>query len=288
MISIEQGSDEWLALRKNKITSTDAATIMGVNPWCTPFKLWQQKLGLAEPQKENEAMRLGKEMEEEARQCFIEETGIHVKPAVMINKCRDWQMTSLDGITDDLSCAVEIKCSQKYLDRSKKGELDDYCMAQCQHHICTTGATIMIFYAYWDGESCLIEVLRDDDYIENLIEKEKEFYRCIEELDPPPLTKRDVVERDDFQWLQTALLWRQTDAQIKELEKQCVELRKRLIGLSVDSATIGGGVKLLRTISKGRVDYSAIPMIKDIDLEEYRRPPVESWRLQSIETVDIV
>ena len=38
--------NEWLELRKAGIGSSEVATIVGLNPWETPYQLWRRKLGL--------------------------------------------------------------------------------------------------------------------------------------------------------------------------------------------------------------------------------------------------
>ena len=40
-----QGTSEWLENRKNHIGASDAPVVMGVSPWDTPYKLWENKLG---------------------------------------------------------------------------------------------------------------------------------------------------------------------------------------------------------------------------------------------------
>ncbi len=48
MSALIQHSNEWLELRKNKIGASDAPIIMKVSPWKTPYRLWEEKLGLTE------------------------------------------------------------------------------------------------------------------------------------------------------------------------------------------------------------------------------------------------
>lgn len=55
-IDIQQGSAEWLALRRTKITASDAGVITQLNPWKTPRDLFFEKYGFIEII-ENEAMR---------------------------------------------------------------------------------------------------------------------------------------------------------------------------------------------------------------------------------------
>ncbi len=44
IIDLEQGTPEWLEWRKNGIGSSDIATIMGANPYQTPYQLWEENL----------------------------------------------------------------------------------------------------------------------------------------------------------------------------------------------------------------------------------------------------
>ena len=45
-----------------------------------------------------------------------------------------------------------------------------------------------------------------------------------------------------------------------------------------DSLAVGD-ITLKRIESKGAVDYKAIPALKDIDLEPYRKPASITWRI---------
>ena len=48
--------NEWLEHRKSGIGSSEVATILGLNPWETPYQLWRRKVGLDEPKTETFAM----------------------------------------------------------------------------------------------------------------------------------------------------------------------------------------------------------------------------------------
>ena len=51
--------EEWLEHRKNGIGSSEVATIVGLNPWETPYQLWRRKLGLDPAKDETFAMKAG-------------------------------------------------------------------------------------------------------------------------------------------------------------------------------------------------------------------------------------
>ena len=56
--------EEWLDVRKSGIGSSEVATIVGLNPFETPYQLWRRKRGLDAPQEENFAMKAGHYLED--------------------------------------------------------------------------------------------------------------------------------------------------------------------------------------------------------------------------------
>ncbi len=67
--------EEWLEVRKNGIGSSEVATIVGLNPWETPYQLWRRKVGLDEPKAENFAMKAGHYLEDAVSRFWADETG---------------------------------------------------------------------------------------------------------------------------------------------------------------------------------------------------------------------
>ncbi len=53
MLKMEQGSAEWLALRRKMRTASETATVMGCNPYQTPLELARQKRQLDPPTEKN-------------------------------------------------------------------------------------------------------------------------------------------------------------------------------------------------------------------------------------------
>ena len=67
---LEQGSTEWHAWRRGVIGASDAATIMGENPWASARRLMEEKLGLHRAFGGNAATREGKAVRAVALQPF--------------------------------------------------------------------------------------------------------------------------------------------------------------------------------------------------------------------------
>jgi len=276
-LNIKQGSQEWLELRKKKITATDCAVIMGLNPWQTPYGLWMQKMGLAPPNEENEAMREGRRLEPIALERFNWRIGAEFVPAVIINPEREWQMASLDGMYEN--AIVEIKCGAKALEMAKQGIIPDYYKAQLQHQMSVVEVDRMFYYASYGDEDVSIPVERDPIFIGEMLEKEIAFYKCLQECEPPAMSKGDYIEKLDDKWNVCASGYTEALEGIKFLEEQKEYWKKQLIDLSENKNCKGAGISLSKRLRKGTVNYNSIPEIKHINLDNYRKPALEYWQI---------
>ena len=96
-MKIEIGSKEWLEARRNLITATDAAPIMGLSPWKTALELYYEKIN-GRQTFQTVAMKRGLELEPEARQLFEQLTGHFVSPEFIIHPKFSWMAATFDGI----------------------------------------------------------------------------------------------------------------------------------------------------------------------------------------------
>src|ERR1700757_2416969 len=105
------GSDEWLTWRKQKITATDSAVILGISPYRTALELWAEKLNLIDPPVMNIYMQRGNDLEPEAREKFQDMMSVLVFPCAIEHKTIPWMAASIDGITLERDLIVEIKAN---------------------------------------------------------------------------------------------------------------------------------------------------------------------------------
>ena len=84
---------------------------------------------------------------------------------------------------------------------------------------------------------------------------------------------------NNLNWTEYATMYQSTDAQIKSLEDKKDYLRKKLVELCADQSCIGSGIKVIKTIMRGRVAYDEIPEIKEIDLDKYRKDSTTIWKI---------
>lgn len=278
-----QGSEAWKQLRRNCVTATDISKIIGINPWCTPLKLWSQKLGLEPEQKENEAMRLGSQLEPVSLQMFIDKIGINFVPLVRFHPNEHWKMASLDGLSHCGKHAVEIKCSRAIFESARDGYVAPMYKSQMQWQMYILDIRKMYFSAYWDREIIIIEFERDDDFLNEIMPKIHEFYKCMMDFQSPPATNKDYVKRDDKSWDILSESWRHKKAELDRVKKEEEALRDELINLSGGQSTQGGGITLTKCHRRGLVDFSSIEILKSINLDEYRKKPTEYFRISENE-----
>ena len=83
---------EWLKHRESGIGSSEVATIVGLNPWETPYQLWRRKVGLDAPKQENFAMKAGHYLEDAVAQFWQDETG----QDIIKSSAGDWLIVNND------------------------------------------------------------------------------------------------------------------------------------------------------------------------------------------------
>ena len=280
MSAVQQNTPEWLELRKNMIGASDAPIIMGDSPWKTPFQLWEEKLSLKKPPEMNAAMQRGHELEPIARQAYIDYTGNYIEPKVVFSETHHWMMASLDGLSIDGNLIVEIKCpGKKDHEIAKKGEVPKKYWAQLQHQLATINSNILHYFSYLDGDVALVTVEADEKYIKQLMKKEVDFWNKMQSLEAPALSDRDYVEKRDDIWVEATQEWATVQLQLEDLKAREKKCRELLIQLSGGVNCIGNGVRVQKVVRKGSVDYKAIPELANVNLDKYRKAPVESWRL---------
>lgn len=282
-VYFKQGSDEWLAWRRTLLTATDAAMLLGENPWVTPFQGYQRKVGDIPEQEVNSNMLRGIRDEPIAREMFIKESGINFTPCCIESDLYKNMGASLDGISDCGKYVLEIK--SQYPVAIKAMGIPDYHMYQMQHQMmCTDGLAEKAYYvSYWDGEIIWFEVLPNETWMKDYLVKAKEFWKRCMLRDAPPLTNKDYVEMSEVPpWNELSEAYRKVDQQIKNLEKQKEKYKRDLIDLANKNSCSGGGIKLMKKFIQGRIDYKEACetfAVTEEQLEKFRKNGSESWTI---------
>ena len=178
VMDIEQGTEEWHEWRHQGIGASDAPTVMGENRWKSRQQLlYEKRKRIREPT--NEAMRRGAALEPEARSRYQQVTGTTVRPACLQSTEFDWLRASVDGISNDGSSVVEIKCGVKAYERTASSrQVPIYYVGQLQHILAVTGLSEISFWCYLPRRSPVhLLVKRDKLYIDRLLRIEEQFWK---------------------------------------------------------------------------------------------------------------
>ncbi len=203
---------EWLEERKKGIGGSDAATILGLNPYKTNMQLWEEKTGKrqAEDISEKEYVKYGTNAEDLLRELFkLDYPKYEVKHdenTIIKHPKYPFLFASLDGTLIDKETGemgiLEIKTTNILQSMQKekwKEKIPDNYYCQVLHYLNVTGYSFVILKAQlkyeYDGEIKLdirhYKILREEviEDIKMLEEKEIEFWTKYVETDiRPPLT----------------------------------------------------------------------------------------------------
>lgn len=274
IITLDQRSKEWHNWRngvdlpdgKPRITATAASVIMGKNPYKTPYRLWMQMTGRAEPDAENWAMRRGSRLEPEAVEAYTAATGNVMQPVCIEHSDFPWAAASLDGLSVFGDRGLEVKCPGKEVfEMAFRGLLPDHYYAQVQWQLyCGGGEIAEIDYWCYDGSKGAgpVVVRSDPFYQSQMFDACKAFRQMLIEDVPPA----------GSEWLDAARAWRNAKEAADEAKEVLEEVQKRLIQLLPDSSDKeeGGGVVVTRYSAKGGVDNDKVITALSVMLDKLK------------------
>mgnify|MGYP000911681809 CR=1 FL=1 len=182
--------EQWLAERRKSIGGSDAAAIVGMNHYVTPYMLWADKTGRLPDKPDNEAMRQGRDLEQYVADRFMEATGKKVRRRTPMfhNPAYPFAHANIDRAVVGERAGLECKTtSLMNLKKFKNGEYPENYYVQCVHYLAVTGwdrwylAVIILNQGFkW------FKIERDQAEIDALMRAEKDFWNTYVAPDVPP------------------------------------------------------------------------------------------------------
>lgn len=183
----------WHAFRALGVGGSDMSTILGLNPYSTPYDLWLEKTNRQQPEDISGkwAIIKGNALEVELRRRFRQ---LHPEYQVidgtdisLVSKQHPLMHASLDGFIYDPESdsfgVLEIKTANANRGRTdwhdETGELiaPDYYLAQVTHYMAVTGFAWGVFYAdIGESEPVEVQFERDEDDIHAVIKAAEDFW----------------------------------------------------------------------------------------------------------------
>lgn len=183
--------DEWLALRSKYIGGSDAAAVIGLNPWASPYSLWAEKTGKVPSFCGNLATEVGTYLEDFVARKFEAETDKKVRRCnrSYLNSAYPWAIANIDREIVGEDAGLEIKTTDSInLKNFSGGEYPEQYYCQCIHYMAVTGKKrwyLAVLIGNRDFKWYTIE--RNEAEIAALMDTEREFWACVEKDSPPPI-----------------------------------------------------------------------------------------------------
>ena len=181
--------EEWLALRSQYIGGSDAAAVVGLNSFSSPYSLWAEKTGRIPGFAGNLATEVGTFLEEFVAQKFAQETGKKVRKSnqSFFNSDYPWAIANIDREIVGEDAGLEIKTTDSMnLKRFKDGEYPENYYAQMVHYLAVTGKKRWyLAVLIGNKEFKWFTLERDEDEIAALMAAEESFWEHVKSDTPP-------------------------------------------------------------------------------------------------------
>lgn len=275
---------EQIEARKLGIGGSDAASVLGCNPYRSARELYELKLGLREPDAPNAQMKRGIYLEAVARRLYTEITKRGVRRLKQqVHPSYPFMLCNVDGMIvgtgNDTPGVLELKCPAMWtFAKIKREGLPLHYIVQMQHNLAVTGykwGSFALFNAdAW--ELIHFDVERDVDLIDALIVKEEQFWlQHVTPRVPPPevsnttpelvaqLAKAEqaagggeLILRSDPEWCDAARMYLEAKELGETSENLLASAKEKLQALMGQKGAVeGGGLRVYWSEQDGRVTF---------------------------------
>lgn len=175
--------EEWKALRNKYIGGSDAAAVVGLNPYKSAYSLWAEKTGRLPGFEGNLATEVGTFLEDFVAKKFEAETGKKVRNdnQSWLNDQYPWAIANIDRSIVGEDAILECKTtSELNLKNFKNGEYPSNYYVQVVHYLAITGKKKgYIAVLIGNKDFRVYEVERDEEEIKALMESEESFWKYV-------------------------------------------------------------------------------------------------------------
>lgn len=199
--------DDWLAVRKQGIGSSDAAAAVGLNPYKSQLELWLEKTGhdgclpKTDPHDEESPAYWGNLLEPIVAAHYTKRTGNRVRRINAVLQHPDhrlsWMLANIDREVIGCPEVQILECKTAGINGARlwKEGVPEYVQLQVQHQLAVTGKKVADVAVLLGGQKLEIHrIERDDALIERLIALEHLFWHAVETGSPPPADGSDSAE----------------------------------------------------------------------------------------------
>ena len=185
----DMSREDWLAERRKSIGGSDAAAIVGLSKWSSPYSVWADKTGRLPEKEETEAMRLGTDLEQYVAQRWSEQTGKKVAKSnyILKNPAYPFAHANIDRTVHGERAGLECKTTSTLdVKQFNDVEFPEQYYAQCVHYLAVTGWDKWYLAVLCYGRGFFtFELKRDEAEIKALMDAEAAFWENVINDTPP-------------------------------------------------------------------------------------------------------
>jgi len=274
VINLEQNTPEWLHWRTGGIGASEAAAIIGKNPYQTAYELFRVKAGFDKPDdlSKNPNVIRGNREEEGNRSRIEDKYGMVLLPLCGEHSEHPWMRVSLDGVSSVDGTVVELKApSENVYHEIAKNKWNSKSVImyaiQVQHQLAVTEGDRGLLVFSYQGHDLEFPIKAKKSFQDKLIRAEETFWNAVMKksgIDPDPM--RDFIPKDDDRFLQAASTFCGSQSNVEKLKASLEEAeavmrkhKRALLELAGPSRKVrGGGVQITRFENRGKVNYRAM------------------------------
>lgn len=199
--------EDWLAVRKQGIGSSDAAAAVGLNPYKSQLELWLEKTGRDEslpkldPQDEESPAYWGNILEPIVAWHYSKRSGHRVRRINAVLQHPDpklaWMLANIDREVIGASDVQILECKTAGINGARlwKEGVPEYVQLQVIHQLAVTGKQAADVAVLLGGQHLEIHrIERDEQMIVRLIDLERLFWDYVVSDTPPPADGTDSAE----------------------------------------------------------------------------------------------
>lgn len=187
----EISHNEWLGWRQKGIGGSDAATIVGLNPYSSLYELWADKQGFLPEKEDTEQMRVGRDLEQYVANRFCEATGKKAQklPYMYCHDKYPFITANIDRKIIGENAALECKTTSIFNKSDfENGEVQPSYLCQCYHYMNVMGYDKMYLAVLVLSEGFFwYEIKRDEEQQAALLKAEVDFWQEYIEGDSVPV-----------------------------------------------------------------------------------------------------
>jgi putative phage-type endonuclease len=237
-----ENREAWLKVRNDSIGGSEAAAIVGMNPWKSEYTIWLEKTGQSQQEdiSENECVHFGTILEQVVADEFCRREGKKVRKCGLFRSNKYPFMTaSFDRLLVGEDAGLECKTSNAFKrEEWDEGEIPPNYYVQCQHYMLVSGLPRWYIACLIGGNHFVSWVVeRNDDDIAALEQAEIAFWDKVQRHIMPE------VDGSESSTDSLKKMYKGGQAEPVMLPKESMDLLKRLDELKALKADIDSQTK---------------------------------------------